>query len=478
MCGDTLITYTIDNIPCGKSKGKGFDETRTKHQKCFLKEGQVLEDGRTFRHGSSRTRHVHEFERDPHGPQVRWERWERKNREQPRMRSDSLEANVSAGEDRMKTETDDGDDGDSHKERDPRVREWQEKTKKSREPRVRIEKEVQKEQPAAGRKTVNHVLCEPPSDDEDLSDDEWPVSEPKIKIDTGDTVPWSSTPSRSFSDPTVANDTSNQATGTSYSRVKSRDDGSYHKGIQAADTWRPPPRIERPTTPFNFATPATGTHTYMNSAPYSRHDTRSPYNGPNTHLGSPKSKSKGSGHGHGKGKAPKHDNYRPHYPAHSPDVKSAFYASAQYQFSTNANGNANANANPNDLPPYSPTSSSLLTPYGLASETAGYSGPSGYAPLPFGDLSTASGYIGYGPAYADNRSVYGNFGAVESYEREKRNVGGEKNGNGDRDRGEEVSGARKLIGEHMSDVMDEDAKKAVENTHAHRAQNDVEMGGE
>lgn len=61
----------------------------------------------------------------------------------------------------------------SHKEREPKIREWQEKMKNERQPRVKIKQNTQKEQPAVGRKTVNQVLEDPRSDDEILTDDEW-----------------------------------------------------------------------------------------------------------------------------------------------------------------------------------------------------------------------------------------------------------------------------------------------------------------
>lgn len=61
----------------------------------------------------------------------------------------------------------------SHKEREPKIREWQEKTKNERQPRVKIEQDSRKEQPAVGRKTVNQVLEDPRSDDEILDDDDW-----------------------------------------------------------------------------------------------------------------------------------------------------------------------------------------------------------------------------------------------------------------------------------------------------------------
>lgn len=73
---------------------------RTSPNLCFLKSGAKLEDGRIFRHGSHRTRHYYEFERDPNDPRERWESWERKNCGKTRQRADSMEANVSTGEDR------------------------------------------------------------------------------------------------------------------------------------------------------------------------------------------------------------------------------------------------------------------------------------------------------------------------------------------------------------------------------------------
>lgn len=76
------------------------------------------------------------------------------------------------------------DDNDSHKERESEIREWQEVTKNNRPPRVKVEETVaEKEQPAPGRKTVNHVLYDmfDPRSDDEFSDDDW-KPEPKYII--------------------------------------------------------------------------------------------------------------------------------------------------------------------------------------------------------------------------------------------------------------------------------------------------------
>lgn len=195
-----------------RKKANSTPPHRTINGECSLKNGQVLGDGRAFHHGSSRVRNVWEFERDPDDPKSLWQRWERKKHDKAHHRSDSMDCNVSAGEDRyvnsldphsqiaaeihfhalilecfivtnrpsdrMKLEADD-DDGNSHGEGGKTVKDWPESTKKLKDSRFKVAEDTRKEQPAAGRKTVNHVLESPSSDGFSSDMDRTAVEESK-----------------------------------------------------------------------------------------------------------------------------------------------------------------------------------------------------------------------------------------------------------------------------------------------------------
>ncbi|KAI9643033.1 hypothetical protein NHQ30_008768 [Ciborinia camelliae] len=370
------------------------------------------------------------------------------------------------------------DDADSHKEREPMIREWQEKTKKVREPRVKMEKiqkAIQKEQPAVGRKTVNHVLVDPfdpRSDDEDLPD-EWSQDQPKytnsspsflqfpyipylltpnprVKIETGNTVPWSSTSSRSFTDPALASTSTNITKGTPDNRGKTRNEGrSQHKNFSPGETYRSPPGTDR----FNFNPAPTGSHTYMTGISHTRQGSGSAYTGDDIDLGSPKAKAKPK-----KVLTPRHDTYRPRYPTSPPNAYTSFWA---------------GHPEDSELPPYSSTSASLLAPYS-SPDAPGDIGSSGVAS---GDVTTASGYIGYNSTHGENEGVFGNYGGVESYERETKKARVAKKvrvaKKGDEDAREEfLNLLREQAENRNSGAKDEDAKD-VDN----HMEDDVEMGG-
>ncbi|KAJ8060081.1 hypothetical protein OCU04_011691 [Sclerotinia nivalis] len=441
---------------------------KTIHNTCFLKPGQLLDDGRVFRHGSYRTRLIYEFERDPNGPRRRWEQWKSDNRDKPRERTDSIDVNSSAGEDGMKIEADDADvDVDnSHKERGTKIREWQEKTKKERQPRIKIEKQIKKKQPAVGRKTVNHFvndLDDPRSDDE-ISDDDWKL-EPKVKIDPGNTIPWSTTSSRSFSDPTVANpNNTTQATG-----INSPDNGGLYQGysanaLGATDTYHP----TTPHSRFNFNPPAAGTHTkYMTGKPQKHHGSGSAYTDNAMDLGSPKPKPKTRAQALAQSEmqAPisitKFDANRSTYHAMPIDVHTSFWAGHMNTSFANTDADADADADADietdtdNPPPYSPQSSSILPVYNTSidAHAKNYNGPSGYAGM--SDVSSASGYIGYSSTYGENQGVFGNYASAESDERERKKV---------------------RVGEAESEVGDGNVKQMVHDMDS--AEGDVKMGGE
>ncbi|TGO91911.1 hypothetical protein BPOR_0015g00210 [Botrytis porri] len=423
MCVDTLITYTACNCKimiksicfdhiqhtlkqedrnlCPK-KIPGLYTIRTSPNLCFLKSGSKLEDGRIFRHGSHRTRHYYEFERDPDDPKKRWESWELKNR--VLTVCDRRHLNLEA----------DNHDDDSHKERESQIREWQEETKNNRPPRVKIEDEekmVEKEQPAPGRKTVNHVLYDmfdSRSDDEFSDDDDW-KPEAKIEVDPGHTVPWSSNNSRSFSDSTRASgtNTNTNTTQEAYTSPTSRDDGglfSNHSpnAIHDAETHRP----ATPHSQFNFNPPFSGTHTkYTHSSDksHSSHgsrssSTRTNNNNTNTNtntmdFGSPKHRAQIPAEGPPR----RHDVYRPHYPSMSVDAHSSFWAGHLNQ--------ASHNTGTNRPPPYFPSPSTLAPHNDVA---GGASGPMG---VDGGNTASGDGEI---------RGVYGNYTSGENHERENK----------------------------------------------------------
>ncbi|KAF7866886.1 hypothetical protein EAF04_005727 [Stromatinia cepivora] len=446
MCRETLIHYTVcgchimveticfdyiqhtikqkDRFPCVKMKSDTC-ALKTIHNNCFLKPGQLLDDGRIFRHGSYRIRPIYEFERDPNGTKKRWERWQSDNRNKPRERTDSMDVNISAGEDRMKIEADNADVDDSHKERGTKIREWQEKTKKERQPRIKIEKQIKKEQPAVGRKTFNNVLNDPydPRSDDEISDDDW-KPEPKVKIDPGDTVPWSATSSRSFSDPTIANpNNTHQATG-----INSPENGGLFQGyssnaLGATDTYRP----STPRSRFNFNPPAGGTHTkYMTGKSATRHGSGSAYTSDAMDLGSPKPRTRAQALAQAEMQAsnPKFDASRSTYHAMPVDVHTSFWAG---QLSTSF-ANTDADIDTDNPPPYTPMSPSFPPVHSASTDTNADAnantkncvGSSGHAGM--GDVSSASGYIGYSSTYGENQGVFGNYASAESDERERKKV--------------------------------------------------------
>ncbi|TGO53876.1 hypothetical protein BCON_0116g00200 [Botryotinia convoluta] len=462
MCVDTLVTYTAcnckimikticfdhiqhtlkqeDRIPCPK-KVHGLYTMRASPSLCFLKSGSKLEDGRIFRHGSHRTRNYYEFERDPNDPKKRWERWERTNRGKTRQRADSMEANISAGEDRMKLNLE-ADNNDSHKERESQIREWQEETKNNRPPRVKIEEKVaEKEQPAPGRKTVNNFLYnmfDPRSDDE-FSDDDW-KPEPKVEVDPGDTVPWSSNNARSFSDPTRAS--GNNTNENTYTSPKSRDDGALFRdhnpnALHGAETHRPTTRHSQ----FNFNPPFTGTHTKYNpDKSHSHHGYNSARTSDAMDLGSPKHRAPIPA------KIPprRHYLYRPCYPSIPVDANSSFWAGHLNQVGSSR------------PPPYFP-SPSTLAPYNAA---AGRSSGS----MGVGGRSTASGD-------GQSRGVYGNYTGGENHERENKKARVERSdaGNGDLDN------TSSSTGDNGSDgILRDEGEKQTANS-MNDAGDDVEM---
>ncbi|KAM0127257.1 hypothetical protein ACHAO1_009600 [Botrytis cinerea] len=410
------IQHTLkqnDRIPCPK-KVHGVYAMRTSPSQCFLKSGCKLEDGRIFRHGSHRTRNYYEFERDPNDPKKRWERWERKNRDKPRQRADSMEANISAGEDRVNLNVE-ADNNDSHKERGSQIREWQEETKNKRQPRVKVEDELRKkEQPAPGRKTVNNVLYDmfdPRSDDEISDDDDW-KPKPKAEIDPADTVPWSSSNARSFSEPTVASGT-NTDENASTSQQSRDDGGSFNdhsvNALKGAEN-------DRPTTPhsrFNFNPPFAGTHTkYMTDKSHSNHGPSSTRTNTAVDLGSPKHKATIPAQGQ-----PLRPNlYRPRYPSMPVDANSSFWAGHLNETSTSR------------PPPYFP-SPSTLAPYNAAADGF-YHESSGFAGV--GDGSAADGNMGNDFAHGETRGVYGNYtdGENQGRENKKARVGRNSTGKG------------------------------------------------
>ncbi|KAF5869271.1 uncharacterized protein Bfra_011079 [Botrytis fragariae] len=418
MCVDTLITYTAcnckimikticfdhiqhtlkqeDRNPCPKEV-HGLHTIRTSPNTCFLKSGSKLEDGRIFRHGSHRTRNYYEFERDPNDPKKRWERWERKNRGKTRQRADSMEANISAGEDRMMNL--EADNNDSHKERESQIREWQEETKNNRPPRVKVEEKVaEKEQLAPGRKTVNNVLydiSDPRSDDEFSDDDDW-KPESKVEVDPGDTVPWSSNNPRSFSDPTRAS--GNNTNQDAYTSPKSRNDGALFRddNTHAFNSAEP----DRPATPhsqFNFNPPFTGTHTkYHLDKSSSSHGSSSARTKSVMDLGSPKHRAPIPA------KVPprRHDLYRPRYPSMPVDANTSFWAGHLNQVGSSR------------PPPYFPS------PWTLAPHNAAAGGLSSFEGV--GRESTASANGGSAFADGETRGVYGNYTDGENHERENK----------------------------------------------------------
>ncbi|TGO25064.1 hypothetical protein BPAE_0088g00160 [Botrytis paeoniae] len=417
MCVDTLITYTAcnckimikticfdhiqhtlkqeDRNPCPK-KVHGLYTMRTSPNICFLKSGSKLEDGRIFRHGSHRTRNYYEFERDPNDPKKLWERWERKNRGKTSQRADSMEANISAGEDRMNLNIE-ADNNDSHKERESQIREWQEETKNNRPPRVKVEQKVaEKEQPTPGRKTVNNVLYnmfETRSDDEISDDDDW-KPESKVEVDPGDTVPWSCNNARSFSDPTRAS--GNKTNQDAYTSPKSRDDGALFDGhnpnaFNGAETHR----LATPHSQFNFNPPFTGTHTkYHSDKSNSSHGSNSTRTDNFMDLGSPKHRAPILA----KVTPRRHDIYRPRYPSMPVDANSSFWAGHLNQVGSSR------------PPPYFPSPSTLAPYNAVAGRLSGFTGGR--------DGNTAGGNTGNAFAEEEIRGVYGNYKGGESHERE------------------------------------------------------------
>ncbi|KAF7946556.1 hypothetical protein EAE96_009553 [Botrytis aclada] len=466
MCVDTLTTYNAcsckimikticfdhiqhtlkqaDNAPCPK-KVHGLYTMRTCPGLCFLKSGCSLEDGRIFRHGSHRIRNYYEFERDPNDSKKRWESWERKNRGRSRERADSMEANISAGEDRKDLNIE-ADDNDSHKERESQIREWQEETKNNRPPRVKVEDKVaEKEQPASGRKTVNNVLYDmfdPRSDDEISDDGDW-QPEAKAEIDPEDTIPWSSNNARSYSDPTRAS--GNNTNEDEHTAPTSRDDGGFFKNhntnaLYGAET-------DRPTTPhsqFNFNPPFTGTHTkYTTDKSHSTHGSGSTRAGDAMGLGSPRHRAPIPA------KAPprRHDNYRPRYPSMPVDANTSFWA-----------GHLNQ-VGPSRPPPYFP-SPSTLAPYNAAADGEAYSGSSGFTGGRDGNTASGNGGNRNGFVGGETQGVYGNYTGEESYERENKKARVERSGAGNADFDNNMSSTR----DNESGGMSRDEKENEEQT--------------
>ncbi|KAA8574398.1 hypothetical protein EYC84_005874 [Monilinia fructicola] len=415
----------VDDKPCIKNRS-GIYKTKTINGECSLKNGQVLGDGRAFHHGSSRVRNVWEFERDPDDPKSLWQRWERKKHDKAHHRSDSMDCNVSAGEDRMKLEADD-DDGNSHGEGGKTVKDWPESTKKLKDSRFKVAEDTRKEQPAAGRKTVNHVLESPSSDGFSSDMDRTAVEESKIKVETNDTTLWSPTPSRSFSDSTIIN--TSTSVGKGHKRVNSRKDKDGMKFLERADIHRPPPpRTEN----FNFNPPFTGVHTYMSGVSHSRNGSGSAYTG-DDHMdrGSPEPK--------GKKKAIRYDSYRPKYPTSPPDFNTSFYA-----------GDA---AHANDKK----TKAKNFAGHSSSTNSGGYQGPSDFTER--GGASTVRGLTGYASSGEESKGVFGNYAATDSYEREKKKVRVHRDES--EERGENDEELMGMSREHGNDMMDEGAKQMV-----------------
>ncbi|KAF7896131.1 hypothetical protein EAF00_006146 [Botryotinia globosa] len=419
MCVDTFITYTAcsckimiktvcfdhiqhtlrqqDRTSCPK-KAQGLYTMGTNPNVCFLKPGTRLEDGRIFQHGSTRTRHYYEFERDPNDPEKRWEGWERKNRERSHQRADSMEANVSTGEDRLMNL--EADKENSHKERESEIREWQEETKNNRPPRVMVgEKAVEKEQPAPGRKTVNHVLYDmfdPRSDDEFSDDDDW-KPEPKVGVDPGDTVPWSFNNARSISDPARASGTNTNQ--DAYTSPASHDDGALFKDHNTNSFHGAEP--DRPATPhseFNFNPPFAGTHTRYNpDKSNSNQGSSSARPSDAMDLGSPRHRAPIAE------KMPprRHDLYRPRYPSMPVDAHSSFWAGHLNQMGSSR------------PPPYFPSPSTLAPYNAAAGRSSGFAGGR--------DEQTASGD-------GETRGVYGNYAGEENHERQNKRARIERSG--------------------------------------------------
>ncbi|KAF7932447.1 uncharacterized protein EAE98_003746 [Botrytis deweyae] len=462
MCVDTLITYTAcsckimikticfdhiqhtlkqeDRNPCPK-KIQGLYTMRTNPNTCFLKSGSKLEDGRIFRHGSHRTRHYYEFEHDPNDPKKRWESWERKNRGKSRERADSMEANVSAGEDRMKLNLE-ADDNDSHKERESEIREWQEVTKNNRPPRVKVEETAtEKEQPAPGRKTVNHVLYDmfDSRSDDEFSDDDW-KPEPKVEVDPEDTVPWSSNNARSFSDPTRASGTTTNQ--DEYTSPKSRDDGGiFHNHNTNFFYGAEPDRPATPHSQFNFNPPFAGTHTkYNTDKSNSSHGSSSARTDKAMDLGSPRHRAPLLE----KTSPRRHDLYRPRYPSMPVDANSSFWA---------GHLNQTGSSRP---PPYFPSPSTLAPSNTAAGVLSGFSGAR--------DENTASGD-------GEIRGVYGNYTGEESYERENKKARVERSDASNVDSDNTMSATR----DNGSDGMPENESEKQNVNDVNDAGGDVEM---
>ncbi|CAD6450198.1 9b747d40-1608-40c8-8fc4-853bcc32adb3-CDS [Sclerotinia trifoliorum] len=361
---------------------------------------------------------------------------------------------------------------DSHKEREPKIREWQEKTKNEKQPRFKMEKQFKKRQPAGKRKIVTHFvdeLSDPRSDDE-ISDDDWKL-ELKIKIEPGDVVPWSATSSRSFSDPTVVNPNSTtQATGTKPSGNGGLFQGYNASALAATDTYHP----TTPNSRFNFNPPATGMHTsYMNmnmaSKPAKRNPSNSTYTDQAINLGSPKLKPKT------RAQALAHSDHEmqtsiakfaglsPYPTMHSPiDVHRSFSAgrmSTSFEVS-----NVDLDAETDNPPPYSAQALSILPECNSAMDTSTTANANANTdtkslnrPWPsaspcISDISSASGYIGYNSTCGENQGVFGNYASGESDERERKKIRAESR--------DETEDGKQMV--HDMDNAENDVKMSEE----------------
>lgn len=174
-------------------------------------------------------------------------------------------------------------------------------------------------------------------------------------------------------------------------------------------------------------------------------------------LGSPKSKAQTQA----KTNASRYDRYRPRYPSMPVDANTSFWAGHlnQSQFQSSAN-------NTSQLPPHSPNPTNTHSPYNPANGKA-YDGPSG---SDMGDISTASGYIGYDSAWKANQGVFGNYADADSHEREKKKVRVNRIGEEEQNHeGEEW----RLLQEGIREGINQ---KAVDGVDV--AGDDTEMGGE
>ncbi|QSZ31568.1 hypothetical protein DSL72_001135 [Monilinia vaccinii-corymbosi] len=419
----------IDNKPCPKNRS-GIYKKRTSNKECLFKNGQVLEGGHIFRHGSTHICDFWEFDCDPNDPKLRLQRYQHMNDAAAHQRSDSMDRSASAGEDKMDIEADDG----KHRERGRTLEDWQERTKKYREPRFKAAEDANKEQSAAGRRTVNRIFETLTSDDEDLTDEYRTAPESaKIKTENDDTTIWSPTPSRFFSDPTALANMDTKTRKDPKHVIFRGDRGASRPGFLGGNIYRPPPpRAER----FFLNTPAPRARTYMTGISHSRYGSGSTYTGDaDINRGSPEPKSK-------RKKAIKYDTYRPNYPTSPPDFNTSFYA-----------GDA---AHAHDQPQSkSKIKAENIAGYNPVADVVGYEGPSGLAVL--ASISAASRYMGYSPPHVESKRVFEDYNVTESYERAKKaRVEREES----EDRGEHAEKVMRMSRED-GNVRMEEAKKEV-----------------